>query len=104
MICTSLVKQKPKPASVTSLLRNYSKIDRFHFTNALHDLVSLQPTALDTDSLFDWYDSEVTKVLDVYAPSKTKSRPFKSRMLWFNESMRVARQSRRKAEQIENCS
>ena len=98
MICFSLDKQKPDLASVTFSLRNYRKMDKIKFSDALHDLVLLQPEESDTNSLFDWYSSETTKLLDLYAPSKTKSHPFKSRMPWFNESTLLARQNRRKAE------
>ena len=98
MISFSLLKQRPEPMSITSTLRNYRKIDKVQFSNALHDLVSSQPEGLDCESSFDWYVSGVTKVLDTYAPSETKSRPLKLRMPWFNESTLVARQHRRKAE------
>ena len=49
-------------------------------------------------SLFDWYVSGVTKVLDTCAPSSTKSRSLKLRRPWFNGSVLAARQHRRKAE------
>ena len=98
MICFVLAHQKSEPVSITSSLRNYRKIDKAQFANALDDLVSSQPEGIEHVSLFGWYVSGVTKVLDTYAPSSTKSRPLKLRRPWFNESVLAARQHRRKAE------
>ena len=67
MIRFSLAKQKSELISITSSLRNYRKIDKVQFANALQELVSSQPAGLDSESLFDWYVSGVTKVLDTYA-------------------------------------
>ena len=61
-------------------------------------LVSSRPDDTDCDLMFDYYTSGVREVIDVYAPSETKSKPVKPRMPWFDESTSVARRERRRTE------
>ena len=78
MISFILAYHKTEPVFTTCTLRNYRKIDKVQFTDALINLVSSQPQSIDV-SLFEWYVSGITRILDTCAPSSKKSRPLKLR-------------------------
>ena len=64
----------------------------------MQELVCSRPDDTDSDLMFDYYTSGVRELIDMYAPSETKSKPVKPRMPWLDESTFVARRERRRME------
>ncbi len=98
VICFTLNMPKPKQMKVTSTLRDYGKIDQDVFTVSLDNFTTNCPDVNDCNTVFDWYVSGITTLLDTFAPVTTRTRLVKNRMPWYNESIHLARQDRRRAE------
>ena len=58
----------------------------------------LQPAPDSIDTLFEWYETGMEKLLDTYAPANIKTRPVKNRVPWYNDSIHVARRERSRVE------
>ena len=98
MICFTLEAPKPSHMYNTVTLRNYRKLDKDKFANSLKELVSSKPDNVNSDLLFEFYTSGTKELIDVYAPSESKTKLVKPRMPWLNESTLLARQERRRME------
>ena len=94
----SLQLPKPRPMQIVSTIRNFRKIDQNQFVSSLTEFLSSQPAPDSIDTLFEWYESGMEKLLDTYAPASIKTRPVKNRVPWYNDSIHVARRDRRRVE------
>lgn len=100
VICFTLDLPKPKPMKIVSTLRKYHDIDKDKFAKSLDELISNKPSRIcqDSNAMFEWYDSEMKCLLDLYAPQTTRTRIVKNRMPYYNDSIHTARRERRRAE------
>ena len=104
IICFTLDIPKPTPQRVNSTLRDYQKINHDDFSKFISEFTSnfLSNANADYDtcsnSLFECYHTGLKIILDLHAPSTTRTRTIKSRMPWYNDTIHMARRNRRQAE------
>ena len=64
----------------------------------MENLFALQNHVGTTDDLVKTYNSELSKVLEKHAPSRTKQLILRPNTEWYTEELRMAKQDRRKSE------
>ena len=57
-------------------------------------------STLSLDELTTLYDTELRKLIDALAPTKTRTITIRPESEWYNESIREAKQTRRQAERL----
>ena len=104
IICFTLDIPKPSPQRVTTTFRDYRKINHDDFSKSISEFtsnfLSNANAHYDTcsNSLFECYDTGLKIILDLHAPSTTRTRTIKTRMPWYNDTIHMARRNRRQAE------
>jgi hypothetical protein len=82
----------------TVTCRKYRDIQICEFYNDLENISALQNPVGTTDDLVKTYNSELSKVLEKHAPSRTKQLILRPNTEWYTEELRMAKQDQRKYE------
>ena len=99
--CFTLDIPKPAPQRATSTLCDYRKINHDDVSKSISEFtsnfLSIANAHDDTCSisLFECYDTGLKMILDLHAPSTTRTRAIMPR---YNDTIHMARRNRRKAE------
>ena len=80
MITFTLNLPKPPLLRIASTVKNYRSIDSEHFHAALQEHLNPVPEMTCPNDLLSWYDTTVSKTLDVFAPKVTRTRCVRPRM------------------------
>ena len=93
------LKSERPPVAVKHLqFRKIKSIDRDQFSEAIcSSQLCLEPPD-DLDTLVNCYNETLRSVLDTYAPVLSRDIIVRPRALWFNEDIRKAKRTRRRAE------
>jgi hypothetical protein len=83
---------------VTQSYRNLKGVDIAKFNDSLLSSQLVQAPPSDSDELVRLYNQTLTTLLDEQAPLKTKEVMLRPHAPWYNESIRTAKQKRRRAE------
>ena len=97
-IIFNLALEKPAPIRKTIKSRNIKSIDENKFRNELQNNISQIREKHDAESLVTFYNSVLTKTLDVCAPMKEKTVTIRHHSPWFTDEIREKKRKRRKAE------
>jgi hypothetical protein len=90
---------KPPTKKVTRTKRDFSKFDTNTFCVDLEQCLSnMSDTVPSADYVVDQFATVCTTVLDNHAPLVTRSVSLRSRLPWFTEEIKHARQVRRRLE------
>ena len=89
---------KQAPLNVKSTVRNFKNMNKVDFSKDLNSTISGLEFRDTVDEMLEQLDSSFVGVLDVLAPSQTRSRNLRTRFAWYNEEINDARRVRRKLE------
>ena len=89
---------RPRPPKVKKQYRKIRGVDPIEFRNDVMASTLFSSPACNVNDLCDQYDSELSKVVDVHAPLKTRLVTSRPSAPWYSEEIAAEKRKRRKLE------
>ena len=89
---------RPRPPKVKKQYRKIRGVDPIEFRNDVMASTLFSSPACNVNDLCDQYDSELSKVVDVHAPLKTRFVTSRPSAPWYSEEIAAEKRKRRKLE------
>ena len=93
-----LIMDKPPPPREKVSFRKFSSVDPTKFRSDLAKCDLVTHTSQELDSLVHQYNTQLSSLIDMHAPLKTRSLLIKARAPWYNAEVAEAKRLRRKLE------